>query len=171
MAFGNASTNSYVFVGGLPSWYGGDVAGLENVVLPTVLLEPRFRGAIRNLAYKDARANDNTALNNVYSISRRNPLPLQDLTAYKVRFHSLFRIEITSYMKIKIRYLTLIVFDSSFQQLLDISKIHIQCYKSKCYANLHRQNYFVFSALRDKFSVFSKLPHVYRTLLSDSLFS
>ena len=93
MAFGNASTNSYVFVGGLPSWYGGDVAGLENVVLPTVLLEPRFRGAIRNLAYKDARANDNTALNNVYSISRRNPLPLQDLTAYKVRFHFLIKIE------------------------------------------------------------------------------
>ena len=87
MAFGNASTNSYVFVGGLPSWYGGDVAGLENVVLPTVLLEPRFRGAIRNLAYKDARANDNTALNNIYSMSRRNPLPLQDLTAYKVRIH------------------------------------------------------------------------------------
>ena len=101
MAFGNASTNSYVFVGGLPSWYGGDVAGLENVVLPTVLLEPRFRGAIRNLAYKDARANDNTALNNVYSISRRNPLPLQDLTAYKVRFHFLIKIEITKYMKIK----------------------------------------------------------------------
>ena len=88
MAFGNASTNSYVFVGGLPSWYGGDVAGLENVVLPTVLLEPRYRGAIKNLAYKDARINDNTALNNIYSISRRNPV--QDLTAYKVSMHYLY---------------------------------------------------------------------------------
>ena len=84
MAFGNASSNSYVFVGGLPSWYGGDVAGLENVVLPTVLLEPRFRGAIRNLAYKDARINDNTALNSPYSISRKSRLPLQDHIAYKV---------------------------------------------------------------------------------------
>ena len=92
MAFGNASTNSYVFVGGLPSWYGGDVAGLENVVLPTVLLEPRFRGAIRNLAYKDARDNDNTALNNLFSVTRRNALPLQDLTAYKVRAYYFFRI-------------------------------------------------------------------------------
>ena len=84
MAFGNASSNSYVFVGGLPSWYGGDVAGLENVVLPTVLLEPRFRGAIRNLAYQDARVNDNTALNSPYSISRKSRLPLQDHIAYKV---------------------------------------------------------------------------------------
>ena len=88
MAFGNASSNSYVFVGGLPSWYGGDVAGLENVVLPTVLLEPRFRGAIRNLAYKDARINDNTAANNPYSISRKSRLPLQDHIAYKVsKYH------------------------------------------------------------------------------------
>ena len=84
MAFGNASSNSYVFVGGLPSWYGGDVAGLENIVLPTVLLEPRFRGAIRNLAYKDARIPENTALNIPYSTSVKNRLPLQDLIAYKV---------------------------------------------------------------------------------------
>ena len=84
LAFGNASSNSYVFVGGLPSWYGGDVAGLENVVLPTVLLEPRFRGAIRNLAYKDARIPENTALNIPYSTSVKNRLPLQDLIAYKV---------------------------------------------------------------------------------------
>ena len=85
MAFGNASSNSYVFVGGLPSWYGGDVAGIENVVLPTVLLEPRFRGGIRKLAYKDARMNDNTALNSPYSLSKKSRLPLQDLIAYKVR--------------------------------------------------------------------------------------
>lgn len=84
MAFGNTSSNSYVYVGGLPSWYGGDVAGLEDVVLPTVLLEPRFRGAIRNLAYKDARLSDNTALDSPYSISRKSKLPLQDLIAYKV---------------------------------------------------------------------------------------
>ena len=85
MAFGNASSNSYVFVGGLPSWYDGDVAGLNNVVLPTVLLEPRFRGAVRNLAYRDARMTDITALNVPYTHStnsKRNPL--QDLIAYKV---------------------------------------------------------------------------------------
>ena len=91
MAFGNASSNSYVFVGGLPSWYDGDVAGLNNVVLPTVLLEPRFRGAIRNLAYRDARMDDMNVLNDPYTYSRnsiiRNPssVMLQDLIAYKVR--------------------------------------------------------------------------------------
>ena len=84
MAFGNDSSNSYVFVGGLPSWYGGDIAGLENVVLPTVLLEPRFRGAIRNLAYIDARVSDRTALNNPFSVTRQRQLPFQDLIAYKV---------------------------------------------------------------------------------------
>ena len=84
MAFGNDSSNSYVFVGGLPSWYGGDIAGLENVVLPTVLLEPRFRGAIRNLAYIDARVSDRTDLNNPFSITRQRQLPFQDLIAYKV---------------------------------------------------------------------------------------
>ena len=84
MAFGNTSSNSYVFVGGLPSWYGGDMAGLENVVLSTVLLEPRFRGAIRNLAYRDARMTDSNAFQNTaYSTTgKRNPL--QDLIAYKV---------------------------------------------------------------------------------------
>ena len=84
MAFGNDSSNSYVFVGGLPSWYGGDIAGLENVVLPTVLLEPRFRGAIRNLAYIDARVSDRTDSNNPFSVTRQRQLPFQDLIAYKV---------------------------------------------------------------------------------------
>jgi len=38
--FGNATTNSYIFIGGLPSWYGEKS---ESIVLPTVLLEPRFQ--------------------------------------------------------------------------------------------------------------------------------
>ena len=96
MAFGNASSNSYVFVGGLPSWYDGDVAGLNNVVLPTVLLEPRFRGAIRNLAYRDARMDDINALIDPYTYSKNSiirhssSVMLQDLIAYKVRNFRVF---------------------------------------------------------------------------------
>lgn len=48
--FGNVSSNSYVFVGGLPSWYGEKMTSL---VLPTVLLQPRLQGAVRNLRYSD----------------------------------------------------------------------------------------------------------------------
>ena len=64
--FGNASTNSYVFIGGLPSWYGEKP---ESVVLPTILLEPRFRGSIRKLKYKDTKSEQPR---------------LQDMMAYKV---------------------------------------------------------------------------------------
>ena len=64
--FGNSSTNSYVFIGGLPSWYGEK---LESVVLPTVLLEPRFRGSIRKLKYKDTKSDQPK---------------VQDMMAYKV---------------------------------------------------------------------------------------
>ena len=64
--FGNASTNSYIFIGGLPSWYGEKP---ESVVLPTVLLEPRFRGSIRKLKYKDTKSEQPR---------------VQDMMAYKV---------------------------------------------------------------------------------------
>ena len=64
--FGNSSTNSYIFIGGLPSWYGEK---LESVVLPTVLLEPRFRGSIRKLKYKDTKSEQPK---------------VQDMMAYKV---------------------------------------------------------------------------------------
>ncbi len=67
MSFGNFTTNSYVFVGGLPSWYNEK---MDSVVLPTVLLEPRYRGAIRKLRYKDTRSDQSKA---------------QDMMAYKVR--------------------------------------------------------------------------------------
>ena len=50
IVFGNVSSNSYVFVGGLPSWYGEKMTSL---VLPTVLLQPRLQGAVRNLRYSD----------------------------------------------------------------------------------------------------------------------
>ena len=50
--------SSYVYVGGLPTWYYGMHAHEADsrrplLALPTALLEPRFRGAIRDLRYKD----------------------------------------------------------------------------------------------------------------------
>jgi hypothetical protein len=60
-------SSSYVYVGGLPSWYGDKMSAL---VLPTVLLEKRFRGAVRDLKYKDVLHDEIT---------------VQDMVAYKVR--------------------------------------------------------------------------------------
>jgi hypothetical protein len=65
--FGNFTTNSYVYVGGLPSWYS---TKLSMLALPSVVFEPRFRGAIRNILYAD----DDTGR------PRR-----QEVMAYKVR--------------------------------------------------------------------------------------
>lgn len=48
--FGRFSTNSDVFVGGMPEWYHTKLALLA---LPSVVFEPRFSGAIRNLVYPD----------------------------------------------------------------------------------------------------------------------
>ncbi|KAH7972959.1 hypothetical protein HPB52_019468 [Rhipicephalus sanguineus] len=45
---GNESSNSFVYVGGVPSWYGAKLAALS---LPTVFFEPRLRGAVRNVVY------------------------------------------------------------------------------------------------------------------------
>jgi len=67
MSFGNSNTNSYVFVGGLPSWYNEKQ---ESVVLTTVLLEPRYRGSIRKLKYRD---------------TRNEQVKSQEMMAYKVR--------------------------------------------------------------------------------------
>ena len=51
-AFGDLYSNGYVFVGGLPSWYSEK---MDSVVLPTTLLEPRLRGSVRSLKYRDMR--------------------------------------------------------------------------------------------------------------------
>ncbi len=48
--FGNVTGNSYVYVGGLPSWFS---TKLSNLALPSVVFEPRFRGAVRNVVYAD----------------------------------------------------------------------------------------------------------------------
>ncbi|XP_011192823.2 neurexin-1 isoform X2 [Zeugodacus cucurbitae] len=48
--FGKFATNSDVYVGGMPNWYSTKLALLA---LPSVIFEPRFRGAIRNLVYAD----------------------------------------------------------------------------------------------------------------------
>ncbi len=53
LAFGDPSSNSYVFVGGLPVWHGEQ---LDSLVLPTTILEPRLRGSVRNLKYRDTRS-------------------------------------------------------------------------------------------------------------------
>lgn len=48
LSLGNHSTNSFVYLGGVPSWYGAKLAALS---LPTVFFEPRLRGAVRNVVY------------------------------------------------------------------------------------------------------------------------
>ncbi|KAH8276780.1 hypothetical protein KR026_000655 [Drosophila bipectinata] len=48
--FGKFASNSDVYVGGMPNWYSTKLALLA---LPSVIFEPRFRGAIRNLVYAD----------------------------------------------------------------------------------------------------------------------
>ena len=50
-SFGSLATNSPVYVGGLPAWYGGE---LTRLALPSVLFEPRYRGDLRNVIYSDA---------------------------------------------------------------------------------------------------------------------
>ena len=67
--------SSYVYVGGLPTWYYGmqhaDSRQQQRplLALPTALLEPRFRGAIKDLRYEDV-------------VSRQ--VTVQDMVAYKV---------------------------------------------------------------------------------------
>lgn len=48
--FGKFSTNSDIFVGGMPNWYNAKLALLA---LPSVIFEPRFRGSVRNIVYMD----------------------------------------------------------------------------------------------------------------------
>ncbi|KAJ8924522.1 hypothetical protein NQ315_007320 [Exocentrus adspersus] len=48
--FGRFNTNSDVFVGGMPTWYN---TKLTLLALPSVIFEPRFVGAVRNLIYPD----------------------------------------------------------------------------------------------------------------------
>ncbi|CAN8000168.1 unnamed protein product, partial [Ixodes hexagonus] len=48
LSLGNHSSNSFVYLGGVPSWYGAKLAALS---LPTVFFEPRLRGALRNVVY------------------------------------------------------------------------------------------------------------------------
>ncbi|KAG0412158.1 hypothetical protein HPB47_010714, partial [Ixodes persulcatus] len=48
LTLGNHSSNSFVYLGGVPSWYGAKLAALS---LPTVFFEPRLRGALRNVVY------------------------------------------------------------------------------------------------------------------------
>ncbi|XP_045776165.1 neurexin-1 isoform X3 [Maniola jurtina] len=48
--FGKFNTNSDVFVGGIPPSYNSK---LTTLALPSVIFEPKFKGAVRNLVYSD----------------------------------------------------------------------------------------------------------------------
>lgn len=50
LQFGRLATNSAVYVGGMPGWYNGR---LTLLALPSVIFEPRFNGAVRNIVYMD----------------------------------------------------------------------------------------------------------------------
>ncbi|XP_023324977.1 neurexin-1 [Eurytemora carolleeae] len=47
---GNYTTNSYLYLGGMPPWYTTKLASLA---LPSVVFEPRFEGEVRNLVYSN----------------------------------------------------------------------------------------------------------------------
>lgn len=68
--FGTLSTNSDVYVGGMPSWYGSK---LTLLALPSVIFEPRFGGAIRNLVYADEES----------PLPRRQEMKLKDYRVCK----------------------------------------------------------------------------------------
>lgn len=73
--FGKLSTNSDVYVGGMPSWYNNK---LTLLALPSVIFEPRFAGAIRNLVYADEDS----------SSPRRQEMKTKD---HKVSFLKLYK--------------------------------------------------------------------------------
>lgn len=50
LQFGRLASNSPVYVGGMPGWYNGR---LTRLALPSVIFEPRFSGAVRNIVYTD----------------------------------------------------------------------------------------------------------------------
>lgn len=51
LKFGNYSSNSFVYMGGVPAWYASK---LHLLALPSVYFEPRFRGHIRNVVFADS---------------------------------------------------------------------------------------------------------------------
>lgn len=67
--FGRLASNSDVYIGGMPSWYN---TKLTLLALPSVIFEPRFGGAIRNLVYADDDS----------SLPRRQEMKMKD---HKVR--------------------------------------------------------------------------------------
>ncbi|XP_008554083.1 neurexin-3 [Microplitis demolitor] len=64
--FGKLTSNSDVYIGGMPSWYNSK---LTLLALPSVIFEPRFRGSIRNLIY----ANDDNVISRRQEIIPRYP--------------------------------------------------------------------------------------------------
>lgn len=80
--FGHVSSNSWVYIGGMPSWYN---AKLTLLALPSVIFEPRFVGFIRNVIYTDPHAN-----------SSRRQLAHSPSTSKKVRIQYVLYRGVTS---------------------------------------------------------------------------
>ncbi|KAJ8898276.1 hypothetical protein PR048_003636 [Dryococelus australis] len=74
--FGRLATNSDVFVGGMPAWYN---TKLTLLALPSVIFEPRFGGAIRNLVYADDEV----------SVPRRQEMVMKDFKVIPPPSHAL----------------------------------------------------------------------------------
>lgn len=51
LLFGDPAANVYVYIGGVPAWFGTNLKGLS---VPSVVFEPTYRGAIRNVLYREA---------------------------------------------------------------------------------------------------------------------
>ncbi len=72
---------SYVYVGGLPSWYADKTDMLS---MPLVLLEPRLRGSVRRLRYRAASSLDFPAAGGRNQRPKGGVEAVQDMMAYKV---------------------------------------------------------------------------------------
>ena len=77
---------SYVYVGGLPSWYS---ERSHQLAMPLVLLEPRLRGSVRMLRYRaatpDSKKRSRTKGGGGRSREPGAAEAVQEMMAYKVR--------------------------------------------------------------------------------------
>ncbi|KAL1122946.1 hypothetical protein AAG570_003271 [Ranatra chinensis] len=72
--FGRLASNSDVYVGGMPAWYN---TKLTLLALPSVIFEPRFAGAVRNLVYADEES----------SLPRRQEIRMKDHKVNLLYYH------------------------------------------------------------------------------------
>ncbi len=77
-------SQSYVYVGGLPSWYS---ERSHQLAMPLVLLEPRLRGSVRMLRYRAATEGTTKSGKKRSRTKSREPgaaEAVQEMMAYKV---------------------------------------------------------------------------------------